>query len=264
MCRLLGVVSSETTDFRFGLHEGRRSLAALSDEHPDGWGVAVHRGGEGWEVHKHAVHARTCDRYAEIAERAAGELLIAHIRKRTVGPISERNTHPFRRGRWIFAHNGTIEDLSWFAARTSSLRAREIEGDTDSERLFAFILTRLDEIDHDPRRLDGAVVGVVEEALGHRGLGAANFLLSDGTTLFAFRFGRTLHVLERHPGDAVVERRISPETDAELDTTWSPRRHAVLVASEAMTDEPWRVVPEGALLRIERSPAPTLRVLRAR
>jgi predicted glutamine amidotransferase len=249
MCRLLGVVCNETTDFRFSLHEAPRSLAVLSAEHADGWGLAVHCDGNGWDLHRNPVRAGDCDRFRELAAAARGELLVAHIRKRTVGPIGEENTHPFRRGSLVFAHNGTIAGIALFEAKTSEARRKEIVGQTDSERFFAWLLTKLDELGHD--RIDEALTVAVEEALQEPQLGAANFLFSDGRSLWAFRFGRTLHVLERHPGDPVRQKRQAHETEAELETPWSPRRHAVLLASEQMTDEPWKEVPERTLLRVD-------------
>jgi predicted glutamine amidotransferase len=44
---------------------------------------------------------------------------------------------------------------------------------------------------------------------------------------------------------------------------WPQHRRAVLVASEAMTDEPWIEVEEGDLLRVDRTPAPRWRRLAA-
>jgi predicted glutamine amidotransferase len=249
MCRLLGVICNETTDFRFSLHEAPRSLAVLSAEHADGWGLAVHCDEVGWDLHRNPVRAGECDRFREVAASARGELLIAHIRKRTVGPIGLANTHPFRRGDFVMAHNGTIPGIASLASRTSEERRKEVEGETDSERFFAFLLTRLDELGHD--RIDDALLAGVNEALQLKEIGAANFLFSNGTSLWAFRCGRTLHVLERRPGDPVREVRIAHETEAELDTPWTVRRHAVLIASEKMTDEPWREVSEGTLLRVD-------------
>ncbi len=259
MCRLLGVVCNEATDFRFSLHEAPRSLAVLSAEHADGWGLAVHGSGNGWELHRNPVRAGDCARFHEVAAGARGEILVAHIRKRTVGPIGAENTHPFRRGSLVFAHNGTIAGIDTFEARTSDARRKEIEGQTDSERFFAWLLTKLDERGHD--RIDDALGSAVDEAVEEPRLGAANFLLSNGAALWAFRFGRTLHMLERHPGDPVVHKRQASETDAELETPWSPRRHAVLVASEQMTNEPWGEVPERTLLRIDGG-SPRVTVLR--
>jgi len=260
MCRLLGVVCSEATDFRFSLHEAPRSLAVLSAEHADGWGLAVYCRGIGWEVHRNPVCAGDCDRFRELAASARGEVLVAHIRKRTVGPIGLENTHPFRRAGLIFAHNGTVEDIEWFSTHTSNERRAEIEGETDSERFFAWLLTNLDELGHD--RIDEALRFTVDTALQRPRLGALNFLLSNGESLWAFRHGRTLHVLERHPGDPIMVKRIAHETEAELDTPWSPRRHAFLVASEHMTEEPWREVAEGTLLRIDGGATPRLQMLR--
>ncbi len=260
MCRLLGVVSSEKTDFRFSLHEAPRSLAVLSAEHADGWGLAVHNCDQGWEHHRNAVRAGDCSRFRELAVAAKGELLIAHIRKRTVGPIGVENTHPFRRGAMVLAHNGTIEDIDWFVARTSESRRREVEGHTDSERFFAWILTQVDELGED--RLDDVLRRCVEQALDRPKLGAANFLVSNGRSLWAFRAGRTLQVLERRPGDPVVSTRRALETTADLETPWSVRRHAVLIASERISDEPWREVAEGTLIRVDRGAEPSIVTLR--
>ncbi len=226
MCRLLGVVASESTEFRFSLAEAPRSLSFLSSEHPHGWGLAVHRRGEGWRHHRHAVRAGDCPLFQRVAASAQGEVLVAHIRKRTVGPVGPLNTHPFRRGRWVFAHNGTIDDVGWLERETSSARASEIEGETDSERFFAWVLTRLDEASVTEgaavERVDEVLRRCVGRALDQPRLGAANFLLSCGENMWAFRKGRTLHVLER---------------------AWTKRRQAVLVASEATTAGPWREVP---------------------
>lgn len=263
MCRLLAVVSSETTDFTFSLHEAPRSLSKLSAEHPHGWGLAVHCEQHGWDLHKHAATAGECAYFRDVAARARGELLVAHVRKRTVGPISVENTHPFRRGPWVFAHNGTIEDVAWMRSRTSAAREAEVQGDTDSERFFAMILTRLDEAGEGAPidAVDRALRVVVEEALSRPKLGAANFLLSNGRAVWAFRSGRTLHLLERKPHDPVRVRRVASETDATIDTPWTPRRHAFLVASERISDEPWRELPEGSLLRIDAA-SPQVAVLR--
>src|SRR6476469_9267208 len=44
MCRLVGIVASDVTEFGLVLKEAPRSLARLSREHPDGWGIAAHGG----------------------------------------------------------------------------------------------------------------------------------------------------------------------------------------------------------------------------
>ena len=62
-------------------------------------------------------------------------------------------------------------------------------------------------------------------------------------------------------GDAVRRQREST-TGAVVETPWSQRRHAVFVASERLTDEPWEEIGDGSLLRLDRVPSPRWRLLR--
>jgi glutamine amidotransferase len=182
-----------------------------------------------------------------------------------VGPSALENTHPFERGRWLFAHNGTITDVGWLREQVSERRAMEIDGATDSELFFAYLLTRLDRagIPDEPAcaATDRIVAEAVADALARPAFGAVNFLLSDGEAVYVHRFGRTLFALERNPGDSVQIERASRETGALLETRWTVRRRAVLVASEQLSDEPWRAVDERTLARIDRTPAPCWRPL---
>ena len=278
MCRLVGIVASEITEFGLVLKEAPRSLARLSREHPDGWGVAAHGGPDSipppsersphqgiWRVHKGTDPAGECDRFLEVASRSAGTVLIAHVRQKTVGPTSLANTHPFVQSGWVFAHNGTLVDHASLRAQTSAARLAQVRGDTDSEVLFAFLLTRLDQagLTHvassaGAREEATRVIAGAAAELRARKAGAFNFLLSDGASCFVHRFGRSLFLLERSPHEPARERAaMGPGTPPAAP--WTPRRHAVLVASERLTEEPWRELPEGTFLRIDRGPTPTIR-----
>ncbi len=267
MCRLLGIASSEPTDFKIVLREAPRSLAALSREHRDGWGIAVHAGDAGgWRLERGVACASEDERFHRLALGSRGEMLVSHVRQKTVGETSLVNTHPFERGRWVFAHNGTVKDVAWLRASTSAERQAEVRGETDSERLFAWLLTRLDEAGaaHTAASpaTDRALGAAVRAARERPGFGAFNFLLSDGATIYAHRFGRTMHLLERGPHDTVRTRRTSSDGTV-VETPWSQRRTAIFVASEQMTDEPWQHVEDGMLLRIERLPVPHWRLVAA-
>jgi glutamine amidotransferase len=197
-----------------------RSLRALSREHPDGWGIALHD--TDWTIERDTSCADACARFATLADRP-GHVIIAHVRKATVGPVSLDNTHPFRRGRFVFAHNGTL-DPAPLAPLTAPEHLAGIAGDTDSERLFAFLLTQIDATGSVARGLAAAV------AVIHGVTGTANFLLSCGEHLYAHRFGRSLFVAHR--------------------------AGVALVASEPLTDEPWHELPDRTLLELEpRAPA---------
>jgi glutamine amidotransferase len=262
MCRLLGIVSSETTDYRFCLRHAPRSLAAVSREHPHGWGLAVHERARGWQVHRHVACAGDDERFHATADTSRGEVLVAHVRKRTVGPLAVHNTHPFRRGRWVFAHNGTIEDMAFLERHAAPERLAEVEGDTDSERYFAYLLTFVDRAgatEGATDALDEAIVEAITACAARPRFGAANFLLSDGDTLYALRSGRTLHLLTRGTADPLVTR--WRHDGVEVETPWSSRRRAVLIASDRISEEPWRELEDGTLLRVDGGVAPRVRVL---
>ncbi|MGD0675769.1 MAG: class II glutamine amidotransferase [Polyangiaceae bacterium] len=265
MCRLLGITANQPTEFRIVLREAPRSLAALSREHPDGWGIAVFDAQlQSWQLDKGVMAAGEDERFHSLAIGSRGELLISHVRQRTVGEKTIANTHPFQRGRWVFAHNGTIKDIEWVQARISPERKAEITGETDSELLFAWLLTCLDEAGVGDRpastETDRALVMATAAARAHTSFGAFNFLLSDGATTYAHRFGRSMFLLERRPLDAVRPARTSRDGTT-YETPWSNGRTAVFVASEHITAEPWVQVDEGLLLRIDRSPAPHWRLV---
>jgi glutamine amidotransferase len=282
MCRLVGIVASEVTEFGLVLKEAPRSLARLSKEHPDGWGVASHGDPDaipppsersphegGWRIHKGTRPAGECDRFHQVAARSAGNVLIAHVRQKTVGPTRIENTHPFIASGWVFAHNGTLKDYAWMRAEISPGRIAQLRGDTDSELLFAYFLTKLDAaaatfIHGEAAQLEKAtrVIESTAAELRARNAGAFNFLLSDGSALFVHRFGRSLFLLERGPGDPERTHR-DIDSSASLETPWTRRRQAVLVASERLTDEPWQELPEGAILRIDLRPLPKVTYLGA-
>jgi glutamine amidotransferase len=171
-----------------------------------------------------------CPRFGEVAESTASVHAIAHVRKKTVGETSLANTHPFARERYVFAHNGTLPRVGALEPRTSPARLAEIGGDTDSERLFAFVLTHVDATGDVARGVSHAV----RELHSIRDLGAANFVFSDGQRMFAHRQGRTLYSLAcRQRGE-----------DGRCAAI-------VAVASEPLTDEPWREIAEGALVELD-------------
>jgi glutamine amidotransferase len=267
MCRLLAIAANEPTDFKIVLREAPRSLAALSREHRDGWGIATFDDAHGsWHIDRGVLCAAEDERFHRLAVGSRGEVVVSHIRQKTIGETSLANTHPFQRSRWVFAHNGTIKDVAWLRSQVSPERMAEVAGETDSELLFAWLLTKLDEAGatHRPATAQtDRVLGVAVRAARERpDFGAFTFLLSDGLTTYAHRYGRSLFLLERTPEDAVRARRTSRDGTI-VETPWSSHRTAVFVASERITEEPWQNIEDGTLLRVERTPAPDWRLVAA-
>jgi predicted glutamine amidotransferase len=71
---------------------------------------------------------------------------MAHLRWATLGlGIGPDNTHPFTDGRVAFAHNGSVRPPSSLDALVSPGLRGLRRGDTDSERYFLAVLSRLAE-----------------------------------------------------------------------------------------------------------------------
>ena len=189
-------------------------------EHADGWGLALRRN-DTWTVKRGTTCAARCESYAGLDHEAV--LAIAHIRKKTVGELSLANTHPFQRGRFVFAHNGTV-DTTQLISQTAPEHTESLAGTTDSEKLFMFVLTQID-------RAGEVTAGVRPPRSAHStrcgSIGSASFLISDGEKLFAHRLGRALFTTQR--------------------------RGVALIASEPLTDnDRWTEILDRQLVVLER------------
>jgi len=145
MCRLLGYVSRVPTTLAALL--GEQDLNAFTDlsvKHGDGWGVA-RAADDGVEVKKAPDSARRREHFRRVAHTVPADLAMLHLRWATLGlPVLPRNAHPFTDGRLAFAHNGSVPPPSALEPLISPQVRPLLQGDTDSERLFLAVLTRLD------------------------------------------------------------------------------------------------------------------------
>jgi predicted glutamine amidotransferase len=220
---MLGMVAARSLSARDLLHDAPRSLRALSVEHADGWGAAF-RAGDHWQIERSTSCAARCRGYERLASIEA-RVIVAHVRKATVGALALANTHPFRRGDVVFAHNGTVHAIDALVARTAPEHLASVAGDTDSERLFAFVLTQID----DAGSVERGVARAAQAMYLLGDIGSASFLLSCGTRLYAHRLGRALFTAVR--GDASI------------------------VASEPIDDGAWHEVPERSFVVVDVPPA---------
>lgn len=136
MCELFGFSSKEPRDIR----EPLREFFSHSIKHPHGWGLMNDKR----EIIKEPVRAVDSRLIKEVLgnlekQRAA----LAHIRLATVGALKLLNCHPYS-GRdisgkeWTFIHNGTI-----YSGRFLAEYLGKQAGDTDSERVFLYMLDKI-------------------------------------------------------------------------------------------------------------------------
>lgn len=146
MCRLFAFHSTVTSQVHSSLVSADNTLYDLSQKHPDGWGVGYYL-----EEVPHLIKSTDCAMEDQLFQKVSGlvssQTVLAHIRKATQGDKTILNSHPFQYGRWIFAHNGNIKNLSEHKKNLESLvdpdLKRFILGSTDSEVIFFIILTQI-------------------------------------------------------------------------------------------------------------------------
>ena len=263
MCRLYGFLATDATRLECSLVSAQNALIVQSDRdgrgvrNADGWGIA-HWVGEKKEVIKSTMPAFADKQFVEIASSIWSEAAIAHVRAATVGRVAEQNTHPFTFGTWAFAHNGTVDEFEHVATRLDIGPFGPPVGQTDSEMVFLWLLNRMGDYGLDPYQtatslepvvelLADAVLDLVDISVlsGASRPPKLNLLVSDGRHMAASRWGNTLYWTHRRGvrDCAVCGVSHCPEAD---DTYRS-----VVIASEPLTDEHWREVPEASVLGIE-------------
>jgi glutamine amidotransferase len=140
MCELFGYSSRKEKDLKPYLKEFFRH----SVRHPNGWGLATFDGGV--KVHTETVSAVKSERLPALLEELPDcKVLLAHIRRATIGGVKPENCHPFVRtdfaGRtWTLMHNGTVfDDSKLFPYQKVQI------GDTDSERILLYLIDKMNE-----------------------------------------------------------------------------------------------------------------------
>ena len=148
MCRLLGVVSREPISLDSAVAEEIEPFTAQSEVHSDGWGVAWFDAAEPTslggarrpQIRRRLDVARESAAYREAVHVAKGPLMLIHLRKASPGSaLRIENTHPFREGETVFAHNGQFDLPEGFREAVLARGGRTPEGTTDSELFFSLI-----------------------------------------------------------------------------------------------------------------------------
>jgi predicted glutamine amidotransferase len=131
----------------------------------DGFGVGWYGTAELPGVYRSVAPAWSDRNLQDICAQIESPLFLAHVRATTGTPVQQTNCHPFRNGRWLFVHNGFVEQYN--RLRRDLLLAVDarlfdrIEGTTDSELLFFLALTF--GLDDEPLLALELMAGFVEE-----------------------------------------------------------------------------------------------------
>jgi glutamine amidotransferase len=221
----------------------------------DGFGVGWYGAGDGPGVYHSVMPAWGDANLRHLAAHIESPLFFAHVRATSGTAIQESNCHPFRHGRWLFVHNGLINEFhavrrDLMLALDSDAFAR-IQGSTDSEVILHLALAH--GLEDDPLAALELTLGQVEDTLRRNGIEPAvqaSIGVSDGARLWAVRYAthgpaRTLFT----SADADALHRLHPE---------NPRLQLLregdrLVVSEPLADLPgaWHEIPESTALAVD-------------
>jgi len=217
-----------------------------------GWGVATYEN-HAPRIERQAWAAYHGEHFRRAAARIYSQTVLAHVRRATVGPPGPKNTHAFWDGRWAFIHNGTVPHFN--QVRPKMLAAlhpqnREaIEGGTDSELVFRLILSLHSDNPKRPiletlRTVVRRIMAWYSEMTVNEELGL-NVILTDGENFVGTRLGRSLYYVER---EGVHDCEICGFPHIHHDPSRAYR--AVVLASEPITHENWREVPERSIYAV--------------
>ena len=238
------------------LYEGRHSLidqslhSKLGAETTNGDGFGLGWYGEGEEAGVfHSTEPAWNDRnLRELASHVRSPLVFAHIRASSGAPVQQTNCHPFRRGRFLWMHNGLIHDFHRIKRDLMLEIDPElfpaIAGSTDSEILFYLALSL--GLEDDPPTAVARTIGLVEDIGRRQGIEhpfQGTIATSDGVKLWAFRYSsegasRSLYFST----NVEALRELYPDNPLLTSVGVESR----LVVSEPLGDLPgvWNQVPE--------------------
>ena len=250
MCRLFGLhADRRVVTATFWLLEAPDNLVEQSKRNPDGTGLGVFEADGRPVLDKQPIAAWQDSQFATEAHELTGTTFIAHVRYSSSAALELRNTHPFLQDDRIFAHNGVVTGLDVVDARLRELGVDDlVQGDTDSERIFALITACV-------RRHDGDVRAGIVDAVGWLAetvpIFAVNMLLSTATDMWALRYPETheLYLLDRRDVDDRQLRMRSDRITARSEHLTSDA--SVLFASEPMDDDDWQLLAPGELVHVD-------------
>jgi glutamine amidotransferase len=217
-----------------------------------------------------------------LSAKLAPTCLIAHVRGVTYGEhemVAETNLHPFRfpGARVALAHNGHLREFSRMRydllAHIRPELAQRIEGTTDSEWIYALVLSRLEDPYGLPETAEladaaAAALRVLREVRARHGIDTSspvNLCLTTGRSLVATRFSFDYGWYPE--GDVLLETDLPyvslwytvggeyVRTDGHSAMAAADVPRSLLIASEPLTVDTstWLEVPEYSMITATRT-----------
>jgi len=207
--------------------------------------------GFGWvnQSNKAAIYTNTSPIWSDtnltsLSDALRSRYWLANVRSATPGQqITQTNTQPFKIDQILFTHNGYIENFnpkirsSFHDILDPSIQAG-IEGNTDSEYLFALLRQQLIETPDITQGIRNMLSGLSDIITEEKVL--INLIVGDETRFYVLR-----HAINGQ----------CPTLYFSIDEDLFPG--AIIIASEALTESgKWQVVPEHSVTTISDNKTP--------
>jgi predicted glutamine amidotransferase len=184
MCRIFVMATAADVPPAIKSRLLREFFQYSAETYSGGWGIGYFTD-EGAMVVKEPIKATDSFALPGAIRRAEPGFVMAHVRNPTSGGKSVLNTHPFQKGGWLFSHNGTLGNPHGLKARLLEHYSEDLQGDTDSEIMFHYLLQR---IEQSGDAETGILAAIREMSRDYsEGTSCLNFALTDGTVLFVLR-----------------------------------------------------------------------------
>jgi predicted glutamine amidotransferase len=196
MCRLLAIIGKIDKKTESKILEEFRYLSKygyiapeIEVGHPDGWGMVAYEKNKICYIKKSIFSAYQDRKYLEAIDslgRMKEDILMAHLRRATVGDRNIKNVHPFIFDNFTFCQNGTI--LGSNKIPLASKYKKLIQGKTDSEKAFFLMMQKINLHKNKSKSVvQKSILNAVNFIKNNFDYTAFNFILSDGKNVWAMR-----------------------------------------------------------------------------
>lgn len=239
MCRLFAWSAPAALTLDEALGTDRDNLVKLSELHRDGWGIAWQEDDGSVRLIRDELPAFESGTFRTSATTVGSRAAIVHLRWATEAmQVCIPNTHPFLKegpdGAIAFAHNGGIPRGPKLDELIDEDLLAELEGDTDSERFFAALITQA-------RHSGGDLVTAFAKTV--RNVEPFNYSSINSLALTSSH----LYVLSQHR-----EERRPAGTDRDYyDLNWTDAGGITTAWSSGVSDKNGIKLPSGSLLVVE-------------
>ena len=233
------------------IDQSLRASDPSSTTNGDGFGIGWYGTRDVPGVYKDIRPAWNDTNLQALASQIESPMFLAHVRATTGSPVQRSNCHPFTHQKWLFVHNGLINNYEKLHRDLAFAISPDlfplIHGTTDSELMFLLALGF--GMDGDVQAGLARMAGMVEHiAERHDVENALQMTLgiSDGESLYAVRYsteGNSRSLFHSASRDATME--IAPDAGR-----FSRGARAIVSEPLDNLEADWVAVPEASFVTI--------------